>query len=245
MLRSAKEIIGYHLRASDDDLGRVEDFLFDDLTWTVRYVAADTRVWLPGRKVLLSPAAAGDPEPTAGVIPLQLTKKQIQESPPLQSELPVSRQHEAALAEHYGWPFYWLPGAVGAGAPALEHLPIPGGPSSTTDGGPHLRSVAEVLDYHVLTRDGDFGRIADVIIETESWIITSLVIDTREWFSGKQLLIVPESIQRVEWLERTVYVDLTEEEIRKGPEYDPRNPVNARLELRHYDYHGRPAGPES
>ncbi|MGQ9572217.1 MAG: hypothetical protein ACUVV3_03390 [Dehalococcoidia bacterium] len=55
MLRSAKEVIGYRLLATDDEIGTVKDFLFDDQLWTVRYLFADTAHWLSQRLVLIAP----------------------------------------------------------------------------------------------------------------------------------------------------------------------------------------------
>lgn len=54
-LRSTGEIVGYHLRARDGEIGHVEDFLFDDADWSIRYLAAGTRNWWPGRQVLVPP----------------------------------------------------------------------------------------------------------------------------------------------------------------------------------------------
>ena len=62
MLRSVKSMEGYVLRATDGDIGRCKDFLFDDEFWTVRYMVADTRKWLPGRKVLISPISLESPD---------------------------------------------------------------------------------------------------------------------------------------------------------------------------------------
>ena len=57
MLYRASELKGYTLDAIDSTLGQCSDFLFDDQHWTIRYMVADTRRWLPGRKVLVSPIA--------------------------------------------------------------------------------------------------------------------------------------------------------------------------------------------
>ncbi len=54
-LRSSKEAAGYYVEATDGDIGHVEDFVVDDQNWAIRYVAIDTRNWLPGKKVVISP----------------------------------------------------------------------------------------------------------------------------------------------------------------------------------------------
>src|SRR5262245_15695460 len=55
-LHSARDVIGHYVQAADDDVGHVEDFLVDDQTWAIRYIIVDTRNWLPGRHVVISPA---------------------------------------------------------------------------------------------------------------------------------------------------------------------------------------------
>jgi hypothetical protein len=55
-LRSAKEVIGYHIQARDGEIGHVEDFIIGDNDWTFQLLVVDTRNWLPGNKVLLAPA---------------------------------------------------------------------------------------------------------------------------------------------------------------------------------------------
>jgi PRC-barrel domain len=63
MLKNASAINGYAIAASDGRLGTVDDFLFDDASWMVRWLVVDTGNWLPGRKVLLPPWSWGIPIP--------------------------------------------------------------------------------------------------------------------------------------------------------------------------------------
>ena len=59
MLWNASAIKGYAIEASDGDIGTVSDFLFDDVSWQVRWLVVDTGNWLSGRKVLLPPVRLG------------------------------------------------------------------------------------------------------------------------------------------------------------------------------------------
>ena len=54
-LRSSRAVTGYHIQATDGDLGHVEDFIVDDHSWTIRYMVLDTTNWWPGKKVLVAP----------------------------------------------------------------------------------------------------------------------------------------------------------------------------------------------
>lgn len=107
MLRSVKSLYNYVLSAEDGMIGRSKDFLFDERMWTVRYMVADTNKWLPGKKVLISPIALGTPDWNSRVFPVRLTKEQIEKAPLLDSDAPVSRQHEVKWNQHYGLHYYW------------------------------------------------------------------------------------------------------------------------------------------
>jgi len=104
MLRSLKSLINYEIAAKDGAIGSVHDFYFDDRRWCVRYLVVDTGTWLPGRRVLLSPVSIGGADWAAKHIEVGLTKEQVENSPPLSADRPVSRQHERELTEYFAWP---------------------------------------------------------------------------------------------------------------------------------------------
>jgi uncharacterized protein YrrD len=223
MLRSTNEIIGCRIQASDDKIGVASDFYFDDRTWNIRYLVADTGVWLPGRQVLISPASVGTPDWVSRIVPVRLTTEQIEKSPPIQSDLPVSRQAESKLVEYYGWSFYWGPlsTALGAPSPASQEPAEMGGAEGRQSDSSTLRSVNEVTGYHIEATDTSIGHVEDFVVETSDWSIRFIVIDTRDWLPGKNVLIPRDSIKRIDEDTASVYVDLTGEQIKESPEYDP------------------------
>jgi PRC-barrel domain len=114
MLKKAKDILGFTLGAKDGEIGRVKDFYFDDQSWTVRYLVADTGKWLPQRKVLISPFAVKGFRDAESVVDVSLTRTQIKGSPSIDADAPVSRQFEQEYYKYYGWPLYWQgPGSMG------------------------------------------------------------------------------------------------------------------------------------
>jgi len=119
-LMSADAILGVGLLAKDDELGKVADLYFDDWKWTVRYIVVDTGAWLPGRQVLISPVEVGRPDWEGKVLPIALTREQIEKSPPVSDDLPVSRRKEAEMARYYQWLPYWAP--MGMPAPAMADM---------------------------------------------------------------------------------------------------------------------------
>ena len=240
MLRNASEILGYQLRAADGDIGRCKDFLFDDRQWTIRYMVADTAKWLPGRKVLVSPLSLGTPRWPDRKLPVALGREEIEASPHLDDDAPVSRQYEIQWADYYQYPHYWgfetiwgirhydmaRKEAVDQAETALEDS--------------HLRSVREVIDYNINAIDGHIGHVEDFILDDTNWSIRYLIVDTRNWLPGRKVLIAPDWVAAIHWAEHQVDVRMNKSAIENSPPYDPRQPVNLAYEARLYDYYGRP-----
>src|SRR4029079_19349313 len=103
MLRSIKQLYGNKLGASDGEIGHVKDFYFDEQNWAVRYLVADTGSWLPGRQVLISPPSLARVDQAGKVLNVNLTRKQIENSPSIESHKPVSRQYEEDYHRYYRW----------------------------------------------------------------------------------------------------------------------------------------------
>jgi hypothetical protein len=247
MLRSVKGLYDYKVRAKDDAIGQVDDFFFDDYTWTMRYLVVDIGNWLEGRRVLISPVALGQPRWESRDFPVNLTKQQVELSPDIDTDQPVSRQMEERLHLHYAWPVYWQfvgpmagPTAVGAWAAARAAREQRVAREQELTGDPHLRSVQEVTGYQIQARDDEIGHVADFIVEDESWLIRYLVVDTGTWLPGRQVLVAAWWIAQVDWAGRKVHVDLDRESIQDSPEFDPSAPVNREYETVLYDYYGRP-----
>jgi hypothetical protein len=221
MLKSIKHIIGFHLRATDGELGRVKDFYFDDHEWAVRYVVVDTGGWLSGRTVLIAPVEFGPPDWDNHVLPVSLTRKQVEESPGIESHVPVSRQHELALGQYYGWVPYWGPIGMATEATLLsEETQKAGEPGEESAQSPYLRSAREVIGYTLQAADGRIGHVVDFLTETEDWGVRYLTIRTRNWIPGRKVIISPSRVDKVIWEDHRVYVNLTTDEIRHSPEFD-------------------------
>lgn len=228
MLLSIQQLYGKKLGASDGEIGRVKDFYFDDQSWAVRYVVADTGSWLPGRLVLISPYAFGSFAADSDCLSVNLTREQIANSPTIESDKPVSRQFEEEFYRYYGWPSYW--GAVGMWgmggfpvAPPPHLVPVSeedqvGGTANTDD--PHLRSTQSIRGYDIQASDGAIGHISDFMIDDKSWALRHLVVETGHWFSGKEIVISPEKIERISFEESKVFVNVSKQTIENAPEYE-------------------------
>src|ERR1700677_1803625 len=157
MLRNAKDLHGLTIRATDGEIGTVDQFYFDDESWAIRYLTVDTGGWLEGRRVLISPISIlGVPDWQAKRLDVALTKKQVENSPDIHTHQPVSRQHEIEYFGYYGYPFYWGGSDLWGAAPNPTGMaiPIPASAEAIADSmanesaDSHLRSAEEVRNYY-------------------------------------------------------------------------------------------------
>jgi len=228
MLQSIKQLYGNKLGATDGDIGQVKDFYFDDHDWTVRYVVAETGNWLPGRQVLLSPHAFVRIDSSGKLLPVNLTRKQIEGSPSIDLHKPVSRQYEEKYHQYFDWPFYWqgegiwggMMGFPGLRTPAIPLLPEPAaaGPQARRAAA-QLRSAQAVNGYHLQSRDGIVGHVCDFMMDNESWAISQLVVKTGHRFTGKEVRIPVGKVDRISYDDSTVFVDLSREAVEQSPEH--------------------------
>jgi hypothetical protein len=171
MFRHCGKLEGYRLGATDGEIGKVHDFYFGDDTWTVRYLVVDSGYWLSDRLVLISPHALKLLDDQVKVLHVVLTRRQIEDSPAIATDQPVSRQYETEYYKYYGWPVYWTgPALWGPGPYPLYYAPVenPQGPELALQeqpNDPHLRSVRELRGYQIQARDGEIGHVDDVLLE--------------------------------------------------------------------------------
>ncbi len=225
MLQNIKAFYGHKLAASDGDIGHVKDFYFDDKTWAVRYLVADTGSWLTRRQVLLTPHAFGHFDQDGKILHVNLTRAQIENSPSIDSHKPVSRQYEIDHYRYYGWPAYWDgPAMWGLGGYPVA-MPAA---KDDRDGqvhfhhhrdDKHLQSTQVVSGYGIEASDGAIGSVTDLMVDDKSWAIRELVVETGHWYSGKQILISSGKIERISYEESKVFVRLTKADIERTVEH--------------------------
>jgi uncharacterized protein YrrD len=245
MLNQAKTLKGYKLDSLDGEIGKIKEFYFDDHYWTIRYLIADTGNWLTNKLVLISPHALALVNKEAQNIAVNLTKKQIQDSPPINGDEPVSRQFEEIYYDYYAWPYYWTGPYMWGDYPYpyvmrnSEDLP-----KSTLAGkkwDPHLRSTHDVSGHSIQANDGEIGHVEDFIIDDETWAIRYLIVNTQNWWEGKMVLVSPRWIDRISWTESKVFVNLSRDTIKRSPEYIEGSPLSREYETdlhRHYNFQG-------
>ena len=245
MLRNSNQLKGLAIHATDGELGSVAELYFDDESWAIRYLIVETGGWLSGKKVLVSPYSVISTDWEARSVRVALTKIQVENSPSIDTQKPVSRQHEATLLDYYHYPYYWggprLWGAgdfpAGLAGPAL---PPSQNRIASAYGDSHLRSTNEVGKYHIEATDGEIGSVNGFIIDEEAWAIRYIAAVTRNWWPGNDVLFSPAWIKRVSWADSKVYVGLTREAIKTCPEYLDSRPITRDYENQVFLHYGRP-----
>jgi uncharacterized protein YrrD len=246
-----KDLEGYTIGATDGIIGHVKDFYFDDEAWIVRYLVVETGNWLASKRVLISPSAINEPNWSERTFPAAITQEQVKNSPGIDTDKPISRQHEMGYLDYYRYPHYWAGGDFWGDGPSL--LGLRSEPSSHTlrsdveantadeqHGDSHLSSGNEIATYDLLATDGEIGRVQGVLVDERTWAVRYLVVDTSTWWFGHQALIAPQWIRIVSWDEKQVSVSLTRDAVRTAPIYVPGSALERAEEERMYEHYGKP-----
>ncbi len=234
MLWNASKIKGYTVVATDGEIGTVSDLLFDDQSWHIRWLVVDAGTWFTDRRVLLPTSTLGHANAENETFSVKLTRQEVKDSPDVDTQRPVSRQAERDIYHYYGWSPYWgvglYSGGYGSGMTAPTPVMVPPPDTSRVEAeameaqhrrdDPNLRSVDTVVGYYIKATDGDIGHIEDMLIEESDWSIHYLVIDTKNWWPGKKVLILPSSAQDINWDDKTVSVDVSRDKVKNSPVYD-------------------------
>lgn len=253
MLIVGSVLKGYAIEASDGRIGTVETFLFDDTTWKIRWLVIDTGSWLIGRKVLVHPSAVGAPDHERQQLPVNLTKTQVEASPDIEQDQPVTMQMEHHLYDYYDWDPYWGPDYYGAGMPGIGTggLGLPNFGHATTmqadtlqrgsdDGDPHLRSMTAVRGYYIQAIDGAIGHVENFLVDDVSWAIRYLIVDTRNWWPGAHVLISPYAVQSINWSDNQIRLNVSRGTVKASPPWDPLDIVEQGYERRLHEHYGWP-----
>jgi hypothetical protein len=209
---------------------------------------------------LISPIAIGHPSWKEKILPVSITKEQVKNSPDIDTEKPVSRQHELQYLEYYGYPYYWVGtglwgqgaypsimltglgygGSIARGRQAeVTHVLTDAEAARRKDDDPHLRSCEEVMSYHIHATDGDIGHVQGLLVDEETWAIRYLIVDTSNWWLGHQVLIAPQWIQNVSWPEAKVSINLTRQAVKEAPPYDSATQLDRTQEVGIYKHYQR------
>ena len=246
MIYKLEQLIGFHIQASDGEIGKIKDVYFDDHSWAVRYLVVEAGVGFTDRKVLISPISVSGIDWDNRTLRVSLSRQQVRTSPSIDTDKPVSRQHEVDFFDHYGYSYYWSGPALWGGTsnPASPAGPPPpirnvAGVHGEAPVDPRLRSAREVIGYRLETNTDSVGHVEDFLVDPESWAIRYLVVDTRTWLSIKHVVIPPQWIRDVDWSQGIVTVDVSVDAVKASPEFDSSVEFSRSHETNLYQHYER------
>ncbi|WP_339228887.1 PRC-barrel domain-containing protein [Oceanobacillus sp. FSL K6-2867] len=221
MMRLTSQAKHYNIHATDGELGKIKDFYFDDHNWEIRYAIVDTRKWLPGRKVLLSPNAFFEVDEANESVNVEYDKLMIRNSPPVPENEDLTKDKENHLINYFGWNSYTDNALPHAGRGLLGTFPVTGVENGPPPEEPHLdrnegyheqdnylRSEDETIDFKVHAKDGKIGRIADMIYDTSKWKIEYIVVrSSRSIVENEFYIFHTRQINTADWFEKDLYIN--------------------------------------
>jgi hypothetical protein len=92
---------------------------------------------------------------------------------------------------------------------------------------------------HIQAEDAAFGHVEDFVIDDEAWMIRYLIVDTRNWWPGKRVLVSPQWVERVNWTDSKIFVALPRETIKQAPEYTADAVITREYEAALYRHYKR------
>lgn len=238
MLRSIETIYGCPLLGLDGEIGRMEQFFFDEAQWRIRYFVVRTGGWLRGKRILIPAIAVRDVDWKACSARVSIRKKDLQEAGPLEAPnypgQPVSREAEIRFFNQFRWPYYW----TGAGFMGVETSVLGGPFPSGLPDSARFHSTRTILGYSIETEDQMIGHVEDLIVDEVSWTIRYLILGILT-DPVRLALIAPQWIDFVQWDLSAMRIGLSRDQILRAPEYQRDAPITRRYEEELFSYYGK------
>lgn len=239
MLRSVNSFTGFNIAAKDGEIGFLESLHFDSSSWKVKYLVTDIVDFFSSQRVLLVPTDAYDLSWLDESIKIDLSKEQIKSAKPYSSDLPVSDQHELLrdrnlnslyLAEPWSGSILplWIPQLHRNDDKVLTEI-----------GDPDLRCTKAIKGRRVKASDKEAGVVKDFIVDTDTWMIKFLVIDTNGILPFGDVLMATHHVSAWAEDDTALEINFSSQDLEACPKYDPNEPVNREYVLKLYDYEGK------
>ncbi|WP_426370305.1 PRC-barrel domain-containing protein [Pseudocolwellia sp. HL-MZ7] len=252
MLYSADDLKKCQIQSLDGDLGKIKDLYFDDEAWAIRYLVVTTNNWFFKREALVSPIALEIPDWVNKTMQVNLSQKQIDDSPDISAHKPVSHQQEIKYFGYYGYPIYW--GGTGIWGNSL----YPAGPMIEPDSNeappnaaqakayaesqhedPNLRSWENVKGFVVIGSDGEIGHIQGLLIDELTFAVRYVIVRANDWWIGHDILVSPQWFHDMKWSDSSVKVDHTRAEVKGAPLYDSLVKMDRNWEITMHNHYER------
>lgn len=242
MKRSLKNLTGYSLEGHDGTQGKVEDLLFDEETWIIRYIDADFKGIKDHQRVLIPRFFLATPDWQEKIIRVELNTREIESCPDIDEQSPVSREYEKELNKHFRIEDYW-PSIYAAPAGAGVFYPprpirVPSRLVNEEELDTSLRSFREVKGYSIKGKEDRFGQVEDLIVDDDDWQVIYLIVDTSRWKPwSKSVVLSVNWLETISYEKHEVAIDMDPDQIKGAPEFDPAHPIGIDYEKALHDYY--------
>jgi sporulation protein YlmC with PRC-barrel domain len=209
ILRDLDTFIGYSVIATDGEVGRVCNLLFDDHSWTVRYLVIAPENWTKRREVELALAVVEQSHWIYRSFKVHCTRDQVLNSPELNSARWVALQRTVCMQEGSRVVDRWLNSGF------YEESMMPHSPGHAVRAmiSPRLRSTRELLDYRLWARDGEIGRLHRFFVDDNTWHLRYLDVKAGSWINRQSVLIPTRSVESISETDRRVNLRHNREQI--------------------------------
>lgn len=224
MLHTLNDLEDFTVNANDGYIGKVKDFYFDDRTWIIRHLVAETGTWLKHRNVLLKPALIKSVDQETKTITVDISMYEVKNGPGFNKNLVVSPQTEIDYLSYYGYSFYrgttevdgqdedeQQVAEIFAAIDAVRRM----------NEDRHLRSCKEIINYNIEALDSEVGHLQSMLFDADRWSVQYLLVNTSNWWLGHQVLIEPQMIKDISWGDARIYVDMSRQQVQDSPIFDP------------------------
>ena len=201
MIISNDQLNEFTLHATDGAIGKVKDLFVDDETWAVRYLVVETGNWFTRHQVLIPTEALGNIDATEKAINVAIKREEVQKSPDIDCEMPVSRQHETDLSGYYGFP---------------SHLDS----ATRRDKDPHLRSAKALRGYTTRSENEEIGSVRQFLVNDDGWRAEAVIVRTGTWWHGDLMRIATDGIVSVDWETKRLTINASRESLKDEPPHE-------------------------
>lgn len=211
----------YTICSKDGTIGKIKDMLFDDQKWRIRYMVADAGNWLIGNKVLISPQFMVELDREKQCINVDLLNKQIAASPSASSDVPVNRQYDRDFfqIQESAWSAFFLLNGDKTITTDLDRKAREERLAEAHSWDSHLRSAMALQGVKFEATDGEIGVVDDLIIDSKTWAIRYLIINTGNWWEGHKVLVAPPWIDKMNWGTSKIHVNIEREAFKALEEF--------------------------
>ena len=218
-MKFIKQLIGYTIKASDGDIGAVEEFYFDEDAWRVAYALVNLSDISERRHVLISLDTFMEPDWKRKRFLINATRELVRQSPDADRGLLSAIGIASDVTSYYDWPVYWNP--AGAITPSMiagkqqraavieESVAVQ-----------QLRGVKALIGFKVTGDDGTIGRLDDFVVDDVMWDIRSLAILFDRAGEEGMIQVSPDMVSHIYEARGELSITLRKELVRKNTSYN-------------------------